>query len=548
LVYNVVTTVGVVLPLNHRYIGFASLGLMPSNTISPLSAIESRLRYLLPADLYAHAWIDPSPATLTRVFEHLRTLHRVLQDYVPREVVADPPKPGEVRFEWQDGTLMFTDLAGFTPLMEANAARGRAGAENLLQVLNAYFADMLEIISKGNGNLLEFTGDAMLAVFPAGEGGGKGGRRRDVSQAVRAGLRMQRAMGRFARIETPHGDLSLGMRIGLHTGRFLTADLGTPRRMEHVLLGGAVQETKRAEGAGRVGRVCLTDTAWALAGEAFRSEGLGDGYRLVVDDLSAEALGDYELAPVQRRSTTTVMLERSVPGLVAEIERAVVTMEPLASFVPLPVLNLIVESAARRRISPDFAMPTVMFVNLIGLAEAVDRAAPGEERDLVAAFTRVVALINAAIEARGGVLKKITCHLSGYDMMIYFGVPNAHTDDPLRAVLAAQAVRAAITGLTAPVVGGQPLELICKIGLARGPVFSAEIGEPRGRREFNILSDTVNTAARLMGRAEPGQILLTETVYREVAAQTSCTALGPIALKGKAAPTPIYVLDAVSGP
>jgi adenylate cyclase len=524
---------------------------MPSDTISPLAAIESRLRYLLPADLYAHAWVDPLPATLMRVFEHLRTLQRILQDYVPRGVAEDPPKPGQVRYEWQEGTLMFTDLAGFTPLMEANAARGRAGAEALLEVLNAYFANMLEIISKGNGNLLEFTGDAMLAVFPAGAGaaalspeaGAKGGRRRDITQAVRAGLRMQRAMVPFGKIETIHGDLSLGMRIGLHTGRFLVADMGTPRRMEHVLLGGVLQETKRAEGAGRVGRVCLTEAVQTLAGGQFRSEPVADGYALVIDDLSAEALGEYELAPVQRRSTSAVMFERSVPGLAAEIERLVTAMEPLACYLPLPVLNLIVENAARRRISPDFALPTVMFVNLIGLAEAADRAAPGEEGALVAAFARAVALINAAIEARGGVLKKITCHLSGYDMMIYFGVPNAHTDDSLRAVQAASAVRALIAGLAAPVVGGQPLHLICKIGLARGPVFAAEIGEPRGRREYNILSDTVNTAARLMGRAQAGQILLTEAVYREVAAQVACAALGPMVLKGKVAPLPIYALE-----
>ena len=43
-------------------------------------------RTLLPADLYAAAWVDPSPDTLMRVFEHLRTLLRILYDYVPRQV------------------------------------------------------------------------------------------------------------------------------------------------------------------------------------------------------------------------------------------------------------------------------------------------------------------------------------------------------------------------------------------------------------------------------------------------------------------------------
>jgi hypothetical protein len=96
-------------------------------THSPLANIEPRLRSLLPADLYAQAWVDPSPATLIKVFEHLRTLQRILYDHTPRQLSDDPPRPGQVRHGWQESTLMFTDLAGFTPLVEANASRGKEG-------------------------------------------------------------------------------------------------------------------------------------------------------------------------------------------------------------------------------------------------------------------------------------------------------------------------------------------------------------------------------------------------------------------------------------
>lgn len=164
---------------------------------SPLAAIEPRLRWLLPANLYAAAWVDPTPANLERIFEHQRTLQSNLLDYLPRLVTENPPQPGAVRFGWQEGTLMFTDLAGFTPLLEANAARGQARAEALLGLLNSYFSNMLEIIGKSGGDLLEFTGDALLVQFPADQRGGD------------------------------------------------------------VMLGQAVQRTKQAEGSGAVGRVCL---------------------------------------------------------------------------------------------------------------------------------------------------------------------------------------------------------------------------------------------------------------------------------------------------
>ena len=507
--------------------------MLPST--SPLESIETRLRSLLPADLYALAWVDPSPTTLEKVFEHLRTLQRILHDYSSRQISENPPHPGEVRFSWQRGSLMFTDMAGFTRLMEANAAFGQAGAQNLLKVLNAYFSGMLEIISKSGGDLLEFTGDALLALFPAD------GKRNDTMQAVRAGLRMQRAMTRFDEITTPQGPLHLGMRVGIHSGRFLMADLGTPRRMEHVLLGTAVQQAKRTEGNGVAGRVCLSDNAFQRVSEDFHFEDGKPTYHLVTDDLSEEQLGEYEITP-RRRMASSVLFERSVMGMMNEINGALKSIEPLASFLPQPVLGLLVESAADRRIPPDFPEPTVVFVNFIGLPELVDRALPGEELKVVSSFSRDFAQINAAVEARGGMLKKVTYHLSGSDIVIYFGVPTAHTNDPVRAAQAALAIREIITNIKAPTVGNVQPEIRCQIGISSGPCFVAEIGEPRGRREFNVLGDTVNTTARLMDRASRNQILISERVYKAIAPHFVCNVLEAVSLKGKSAPVPIFEL------
>lgn len=502
---------------------------------SPLSSIETRLRLLLPADLYASVWVDPSPTMLERVFEHLRTLQRILHDYSSRYIAESPPQPGEVRHEWQRGSLMFTDLAGFTRLMEANASQGRSGAASLLKVLNAYFSTMIETVSKSGGDLLEFTGDALFVFFPVME------RRNDTLQAVRAGLRMQRAMSEFAEIETPTGTQQLRMRIGIHTGRFLTADIGTPRRMEHVMLGTAVQQAKLTESNGMNGRVNLSLKAFERVSDLFRFEQGKEGYMLVVDDLTDEQLGEYEITP-RRRQTSSVLFERGVAGLLNEIEGILKSIEPLASFIPAPVLNLLVETAAERNIPPDFPEPTIMFVNFIGLPETVDRALPGEEQKVVNSFSRAFALINAAVEARGGVLKKVTYHLSGSDMLIYFGVPTAHTNDPARAADAALAIREIVRAIKPPTVGGIQPEVACQIGINQGAVFVGEIGELRGRREYNVLSDTVNTAARLMNKACKDQIILSGKLQPLLSSVFETKSLGTVALKGKSAEMPIFEL------
>ena len=76
----------------------------------------------------------------------------------------------------------------------------------------------------------------------------------------------------------------------------------------------------------------------------------------------------------------------------------------------------------------------------------------------------------------------------------------------------------------------------------RVDIVAAEIGEPRGRREFNVLGDTVNIAARLMSRAEPNQILMTGRAYEKAKESFDFDFVDDVSLKGKAATTPIYEL------
>jgi class 3 adenylate cyclase len=504
---------------------------------SPLTTIESRLRYLLPAEMYAAMWGNPSVDIMVIVYNHLRTLQRILQDYTSRQIAINRLKPGDVKTEWQYGTMMFTDLAGFTKLMEANSAKGQDGAADLLKQLTKYFSTMIAVISKSGGDLLEFTGDALLVLFP------KSDKNDDTVRAVRAGLRMQRAMKEFAEIETPSGIVNLKMRIGIHAGRFLTADIGTPRRMEHVLLGKDVQQAKLTESNGHNERVNLSQKAYDQIADQFRFEEGRPGYYLVKDDLTEHELGEYEITPVGRRMASSVLLTRDKDEVLLQITSMLNSIEPMASYIPAPVLSLLVESAADRKIPADFPQPTIMFVNFIGLPESADRVLPGEEKLLAQSFSRVFSLINAAVESRGGVLKKVTYHLSGSDIVIYFGVPTAHTNDEMRAASAAIAIRELVMNFNAPVIGNIQPEVYCLIGIHSGPTFVAEVGDPRSRREYNVLGDTVNTTARLMSHAQKNQIVISERIQKAIESKYECRSLGEVSLKGKSAPMQLYELE-----
>ena len=514
---------------------------MPAPPLSPLQQLP-QLRQFLPTNLVNTLDEHPTDKMLEQVFNHLRTLYHILDDYLPRRIATRPPQPGQTGYSWQEGTLIFTDLVGFTTLMEANNRYGQKGAETLLEILNNYFREMIEIASKSSGDLLEFTGDALLILFP------KDKNRKDVERAVRAGLRMQRAMRHFEKIETPLGTFSLGMRVGLHAGRFLTANIGTPERMEYILLGNTVLQAKLAESSSQRGRVCLTRETYELVRDDFSFEPGKPGYMFVVDDLATGHLGEYELfSSTRRRSIPVLLLDSSREGVLHAIRQGVERVAPLAAHMPQQVLEIQVESTDTRTIPPEFPQPAAVFVNLRGLTESIDLALPEEYEGLVKAFSEAFTQINAVVEQKEGVLKKVTCHLNGSDMAIYFGTPKRPNNYPLRAAETALAVRDIITQLPPIQVNGAPIKIFCQIGVNYGPTFSAEIGEPRGRREFNVLGDTVNTAARLMNRAEPDQILASKTIYEVAKAHMQFEYLGDYSLKGKAAPTPIYTLTGKVG-
>jgi class 3 adenylate cyclase len=363
--------------------------------------------------------------------------------------------------------------------------------------------------------------------FPTGK------KRTDTSRAVRAGLRMQRAMKKFESIEIMGDEFSLGMRVGIHEGRFLIADIGTPHRMEHILLGGSVLRAKKAEGSGKTGQVCLTDEAKEMVKDEFRFEDHKKGFSLIVDDLTEEALGDFDIVPPSTRMASMVLFDTSKEGLITAISDSINKVEPLASFIPSPVLNLLVENAASRGIPPDFPEATLLFVNLLGLPEGLDDASQEDQEIVIEEFSRMVSLINAEIEAQGGVMKKVTYHHAGPDIMAFFGVPEAHTNDTIRAARAALEITNLVKRAKGIKYGEETLKLSSHIGITRGQVFAAEIGERQGRREFNVMGNTVNTAARLMDHAESNQILTSETVHERIGELYEMEKFENVQLKGR---------------
>src|SRR5258705_8462368 len=108
-----------------------------------------------------------------------------LSTFVPRltaEWLRDDP---ERLWQEVEGTLAFVDISGFTAMSERLSRAGKAGAEEVTDVMNATFAALLDIAYAEGGGLLKFGGDALL-LFYAGEDHAR--------SASRAAYRMRRVL------------------------------------------------------------------------------------------------------------------------------------------------------------------------------------------------------------------------------------------------------------------------------------------------------------------------------------------------------------------
>src|SRR6187401_1105077 len=153
---------------------------------------------------------------------------------------------------------------------------------------------------------------------------------------------------------------------------------------------------------------------------------------------------------------------------------------------------------------------TVVFCDVVGstaLGESVDPEA------LQGLLARYFERMKGIVESHGGSVEKFI----GDAVMAVFGVPAVHEDDALRAVRAADEMRAAF-----PELGVRG-----RIGVNTGEVVT-------GTEERLATGDAVNVAARLEQAAAPGEILLGAETMRLLRGAVTVEELGALPAKGKA--------------
>ncbi|MGR8933711.1 MAG: adenylate/guanylate cyclase domain-containing protein [Gammaproteobacteria bacterium] len=131
-----------------------------------------------------------------------------------------------------DVAILFCDLRGFSSLGES------ASAEEIILFLNVYFAEVSGVISKHEGIINKFMGDAVLAIFGLESKGGNA-----VAQAVKAGLEI---IEQSANIYMPNA-MQPETGVGIHFGSVAAGTIGSDERYEYTVVGDAVNKASRLE-------------------------------------------------------------------------------------------------------------------------------------------------------------------------------------------------------------------------------------------------------------------------------------------------------------
>jgi len=171
-----------------------------------------------------------------RLYEEKHLLRDTISRYVSpqmcQEILNNPSllNLGGLR---RKVTILFADIKGFTALSE------KMEPEKVVEVLNTFFTEMVELVFQHQGTLDKFLGDALMADF-----GVPVEIPQAPAQAVACALAMHR---RLQEMRTGGLTLIQGMRIGINTGEAIVGNIGSDKRMDFTVIGDVVNVAARLQ-------------------------------------------------------------------------------------------------------------------------------------------------------------------------------------------------------------------------------------------------------------------------------------------------------------
>jgi adenylate cyclase len=187
-----------------------------------------------------------SPSVVSRIMESQESTTMELMTY--RETEA---------------SVLFMDIVGFTPRVE-NMSPVEIGI-----FLNSFFTEMTDIIFQHNGTLDKYIGDEIMAVF-----GVPFGIENHAESAIITALDMMTKLKERNKQTKPKDRIKI--RIGINSGKMVSGDFGSPRRLDYTVLGNTVNIASRLESSvAQPNEIIVSEDTYKSTGDLFEFEELG---------------------------------------------------------------------------------------------------------------------------------------------------------------------------------------------------------------------------------------------------------------------------------
>ena len=207
-----------------------------------------------------------------------------------------------------------------------------------------------------------------------------------------------------------------------------------------------------------------------------------------------------------------------------------------------PIPQPAIQEAALSQTAPSPAAPTppdaerrqltVLFCDLVDSTTLSSQLDPEDYREVVLAYQNVCSAVITRFDGH-------IAQLLGDGLLVYFGYPHAHEDDPHRAVRTGLGILDAVGDLNQGLQQAEGIHLAIRMGIHTGLVVIGEMGGT-GRQEQLALGEVPNIASRIEGLAAPNTVAISDATYRLVQGYFDCEALGEQTVRGVTEPLTVY--------
>ena len=185
--------------------------------------------------------------------------------FCPRCGAARRPGQAAPEADRRQVTVLFADLSGFTALSE------RLDAERVRAFQNVLFETLAQTITRYDGFVEKFVGDAVLAVF-----GAPVAHEDDPARACDAALEMLERVAALSREWAVRLGQPVTLHVGIHTGPVVAGSLGGAAGDAYAVTGDTVNTTSRLLTAATPGTILTSEATRGLAQHRFAFESAGE--------------------------------------------------------------------------------------------------------------------------------------------------------------------------------------------------------------------------------------------------------------------------------